>query len=332
MAKCENQRQKLLLLLQYLWQNTDSQHPASSARLAAYLESQGISAERKSIYADLQFFSDFGLDIVHLQGRNGGYYLASRGFELPELSLLVDAVQTAKFLSEKKSLALIQKLGALASRHEARSLQRQVVVSGRVKSMNESVYYNVDRLHQAIRENSQITFRYFAWGADKQKHYRGGQRTASPYLMVLNQENYYLVAHTPEHGVTHFRVDKMSAIALTGEARIVTPQTQALDPSDYDKQVFQMYNGIRQPVKLQVANALAGVIIDRFGTEQIFVPDGPEHFTVTLDICVSPTFLGWLTGFGGQMRILSPAAVARQHQALCEKIAKSYGNSTGQSV
>lgn len=324
MPKCENQKLKLLLLRDYLEQNTDEQHPAAMADLLAYLAENGISAERKSIYADLQALEDYGLDIVRSSGKNAGYYLASRAFELPELSLLVDAVQSSKFLSEKKSMELIKKLGTLASCHEAKSLRRQVTVSGRVKTMNESIYYNVDRIHEAIGHNSQISFRYFEWGVDREKHFRGDVRTASPYALCWDSENYYLVAHTEAHGITHFRVDKMTSISETGVPRTVTEETREIDLADYSKQVFYMFHGDKTTVRLRFHNSLAGVVIDRFGRDIMLIPDGDEHFCLSTEIVVSPMFLGWLSSFGDRVKILSPDRVVDEFKALCRSTLAQY--------
>lgn len=324
MAKCENQKLKLLLLKDYLEQYTDEEHPASMAQLLAYLSENGVSAERKSIYSDIEALSDYGVDVMHTGGKNAGYYLASRTFELPELSLLVDAVQSSKFLSEKKSMELIKKLGTLASVHQAKSLRRQVTVTGRVKTMNESIYYNVDRIHTAIADNSQISFRYFEWGVDREKHFRGDVRTASPYALCWDSENYYLVAHTEAHGVTHFRVDKMASISETGVPRTVTEETKKIDLADYSKQVFYMFNGEKTTVRLRFHNSLAGVVIDRFGRDQMLIPDGDEHFTFATDIVVSPMFLGWLASFGERAKLLSPAGVIDEYKALCHKSLDQY--------
>lgn len=317
MPKCENLKLKLLLLKDYLEQNTDEQHPASMADLLAYLAAHGINAERKSIYADLQTLEDYGMDIIRIGGKNAGYYLASRSFELPEISLLVDAVQSSKFLSERKSVELIKKLGTLASTHQARTLRRQVTVTGRVKTMNESIYYNVDRLHDAINHNSQISFRYFEWGVDGEKHFRGDLRTASPYALCWDSENYYLVAHTEAHGITHFRADKMASITELHVPRTVTEETKAIDLADYAKQVFSMFNGEKVTVHLRFHNSLAGVVIDRFGRDVMMIPDGDEHFCLTTEIVQSPMFFSWLTCFGNRVKILSPASTIEAYKALC---------------
>ena len=237
---------------------------------------------------------------------------------------MVDAVQSSKFLSQRKSLELIGKLEQLSSNYEAVQLRRQVVVSGRIKTMNESIYYNVDRIHDAISRNSQISFRYFDWGVDRQKHYRPGPYVASPCALCWADENYYLIAHSQRHGITHYRVDKMASIALTGEPRAVTEETRSLNLADYSKAVFSMFSGSVQQVRMRFDNTLAGVVIDRFGRDSLLVPDGASHFIFTADIAVSPTFLSWIIGFGAKARILSPESVADQCRALLEETLRQY--------
>ena len=219
MARSERQKLKLLYIKDLLEQQSDETHPLSTQAIVDALARQGIQAERKSVYDDIACLQQYGMDIVCIRGPGGGYFLASRPFELPELKLLVDAVQSSRFLTEKKSMQLIAKLGTLASREQAGSLRRQVVVSGRVKTMNESIYYSVDLLHEAIARNSQISFRYFDWNLDGGRRYRPGKYTASPYALCWQDENYYLIAHSERHGLTHYRVDKMAQISITDKPR-----------------------------------------------------------------------------------------------------------------
>lgn len=235
MARSEGQKLKLLYLKELLENESDEKHPVNTQRIIEYLASHGITSERKAIYNDIECLQDFGMDIIHKAGRNGGYYLASREFELPELKLLVDAVQSSKFLTSKKSMQLIEKLSHMVSIHEAGTLKRQAVVSGRVKTMNESIYYNVDSLHEAIAQNSTITFRYTEWGLDGKRHERPGIYEASPYTLIWDDENYYLVAHTERHGITHYRVDKMAQITITGKKRFISPDYKAIDTASYGK-------------------------------------------------------------------------------------------------
>ena len=277
MARSDDQKRKLLYLRELLEQQSDENHPLSTQYILEYLAERGIQAERKHLQ---RHCLPAGLrhGYLHEARPRRRFFLASRAFELPELKLLVDAVQASRFLTKRKSMELISKLEALASRHDAGSLRRQVTVSGRVKTMNESIYYNVDRIHDAIAHNSQITFRYFDWGVDRERHYRDRTYAASPYALCWDDQNYYLIAHSERHGITHYRVDKMTHIAETGKPRYSDAQTRKLDVSKYGRSVFGMFSGETEPVKMRFHNSLAGVVIDRFGRDVLLIPDGPEHF------------------------------------------------------
>lgn len=324
MSKTEGQKLKLLYLKELLEQQSDEDHPLSAARLIEYLATKNIQAERKAIYNDIQCLQEFGMDILLRPGKNGGYYLASRDFELPELKLLVDAVQSSRFLTSKKSMQLIGKLSRMVSVHEAGSLKRQVVVSGRVKTMNESIYYNVDRLHEAIAHNSQIQFRYLEWGRDGKRHERPGIYEASPYALIWDDENYYLVAHSQRHGITHYRVDKMADIQQSGKRRYISPEAKKLNAASYGKNVFGMFGGETTAVRMRFHNSLVGVVLDRFGSDTLLIPDGPEHVVFTMDIAVSPLFLGWMAGFGDRAKILSPQSVIDRYLELCRPSIEQY--------
>ena len=318
MPKQERQKQKLLVLKEFFERETDEAHPASMPEILAYLAARDIPAERKSVYSDIETLRDFGLDLCLRRGRGGGYYLASRAFELPELKLLVDAVQSSRFLTDRKSMALIGKLSALASRHDAARLQRQVVVSGRVKTMNESIYYNVDRIHDAILNNSQIRFGYFDWDLGGARRARPGPYVASPYALCWDHENYYLIAHSARHGLTHYRVDKMTRIQETGTPRVQTEETAKLDLAAYLKKTFGMFGGQEMTVRLRFPRRLAGVIYDRFGHDAMLIPDREDCFTFTAAVVDSPLFYGWLAGFGGQAELLSPPAARQEFRAMLE--------------
>ena len=324
MAKTENQKLKLLVLKEYLEQNTDPDHPATIRDILAYLESQDIHAERKSIYRDVQLLIENGCDIVTSKGKNAGYFVNAGTFDIAELKLLADAVLASKFLTARKSSDLLKKLGTLTSRWRALELRRDLVVSGRVKSMNESVIYNVDELHEAIRNDSQIRFRYFEWDRSKNRVFRRETRTASPYALCWDDSNYYLIAYTEEHGLTNFRVDKMSNIRLTGEKRVRTEETKELDLSRYGKQVFGMFNGELQRVRMRFENSLAGVVIDRFGKDVMLIPDGDDHFTCTEEIMVSPVFYAWIASFGTRAKLLSPESVVQGFVKNCKNTLELY--------
>ncbi len=307
---------------------TDEDHPISMREILSALETYGVSAERKSIYSDIEALRVFGMDIIKVQtNRNSYYYLGSRQFELPELKLLVDAVQASKFITEKKSGQLIKKLESLASSYEAGKLQRQVVVADRIKTMNESIYYNVDAIHNAISENQQISFLYFQWNVKKEMELkREGERyIMSPWALTWTDENYYLIAFdAKEQMIKHFRVDKMLEIQQTGQQRFGREHFEKFDISAYQKKMFGMFGGKEEKVKIRFHNDLAGVVLDRFGKGITFKPEDEEHFIVHADVAVSRQFFAWIMGLGAGAEILAPWSVREQMRQEISKLAKKY--------
>ena len=328
MARSANQKLKLLYLMRYLLDNTDEEHVVSTGQLIDYLETQGISAERKSIYDDMEALRVFGLDVERTEsGRNSGYYIASRDFELPELKLLVDSIQSSKFITHKKTAQLIKKIETLASIHEAQLLQRQVYVAGRVKTMNESIYYNVDKIHAGISKNRKIRFKYFEYTVSKERQLRknGAFYEMSPYALTWDNENYYMVAYDDQAGIIkHFRVDKMSDISVTDEPRAGQDAYEKLDMAAYSRKVFGMFSGDEQSVQLRFANHLVGAVLDRLGRDVMIIPDGEDHFTVRTNVVVSPQFFAWVCGFGDAVQILAPDDVVAAMKEHVTRIAELY--------
>ena len=324
MAKSPNQKLKLLYLMRLFLERTDEAHPVTVPELIAALGQYGVSAERKSLYDDFEALRHFGLDIV----QNGGkYYVGSRDFELPELKLLVDIVQSSKFITEKKTLSLIKKLEGLASVHDARRLQREVYVRNRVKSMNESVYYNVDEISGAIQQDRAIRFRYFEYTPRKERRFRRDGRfyEASPYALLCDDENYYLLAwDDAAKQMKHYRVDKMASISPKRTARQGKEAFQALDMSAYGKSVFGMFGGAAQQVRIRFADHLAGAVIDRFGKEVVLAVEDETHFIATLPVVVSPQFFGWVVGFGAEAEVLSPPDVRQELYDYLQNTASLY--------
>jgi len=315
MARSGNQKLKLLYLARFLHECTDEEHPASVADIIAHLGGLDIKAERKTVYDDIEALRLFGFDIVQVRGKSSGYYIGARDFELPELKLLVDSVQSSKFITQKKTLSLIKKIESLANRFDAQLLQRQVYVRNRVKSMNESVYYNVDEISAAITQDLQIKFRYFEYDLKKERRFRkeGGFYTVSPFALMWDDENYYLLAWDADAAMLkHYRVDKMTQISHLDAVRCGKEAFSKVDMSAYSKKVFGMFTGAETRVKLRFANHLIGPVIDRFGKDLFISPDGDAHFTVHLDVAVSPQFYGWLFGFGHEVEVLSPEAVREE--------------------
>ena len=313
MARSSYQKLKPLYIMKYLLQNTDEDHPVTVNQLISYLDAQGISAERKSVYSDIEALRYFGLDIVQAgSGRSCGYYVARREFELPELKLLVDSVQSSKFITHKKTATLIKKIETLASIHEAQLLNRQVFVKNRIKTMNESIYYNVDEIHSGISKNKKIRFLYFEYNVQKERQYRrnGEYYVVSPFALTWDDENYYMVAYDSDAAmIKHYRVDKMEKISILEEDRDGLEAYQALDMAVYARKTFGMFTGQEEQVVLRFENHLVGAVLDRLGRDAFIVPDGPDHFTVRADVIVSPQFFAWVFGFGDSARIMGPETV-----------------------
>ena len=327
MGKSADSKLRLLYLMRYLLRQTDEAHPAGIADMLDELGRYGITANRKTVYDDLESLRTFGLDLVTAKSSGTGYYIASRDFELPELKLLVDSVQSSKFITQKKTLSLIRKIEGLASVYEGQFLQRQVYVHNRVKTMNESVYYNVDEISNAIARDRGIRFRYFDYAPDGSRAYRheGGWYRVSPFALMWDNENYYLLGWDEESGeLRHYRVDKMERIAAREEVRRGKEAFAAVDMAAYSQQVFGMFGGEAQPVRMRFTQRLAGAVIDRFGREPILTPDGEEHFLLTAPVAVSPQFYAWLLGFGDEAEVLGPSAVRQGLKDYLDGIQKLY--------
>ena len=320
MPKDSMHKLKLLYLADLFRSESDEDHPLTIADMTRALAAHGISAERKSLYSDIELLKQYGMDIVTVKvERANGYALVSRELEMPECKLLVDAVQSSKFITRKKSSELIAKIESLVSRYQANKLDRQVYVANRVKTMNESIYYTVDDIHTAILENRKIRFRYFDRNMRKEKVLRhdGAYYTVSPWALTWDDENYYLIAYDSAVGdIRHYRVDKMLRITATGQPRDGRDKFRDFDMAVYSSRTFGMFGGQLECVVLDCADELAGVIIDRFG-QDVTIVRREGHFETTVNVMVSPMFLSWVVSFGGRMKILSPGTVKNAMAELC---------------
>ena len=320
------QKMKISFLSEYLLRNSDEEHPVTATEILDHLASQGIEVSRKVLYSDLEALGDIGLDLQTVRmGSTTGYFIGERDFQLPEMKLLVDAVQSSKFITAKKSMELIGKLEKLVSVHQAKQLRCQVWVRGRMKTMNESIYYNVDKISTAIEEDKEITFRYFTWDANKQRVYRRGGMiyTVSPWALLLDNENYYLLAWE-DGAMKHFRVDKMTDIRVGIYPRKGADDFDDLNMAVYTDAHFGMFSGESTKVKLCFDNSLAGVAIDFFGSDAIMARYDDEHFTINVDVAVNIQFFGWLAGLGSKVRILEPQSAVEAMKAHLASIAEVY--------
>ncbi len=323
--KRSHQKLKMMYLAKILLENTDEEHTITVPEMIAELDKLGISAERKSIYDDLEYLRLFGLDICSRKSRTTDYFIASREFELPELKLLVDSVQSSKFITRKKSLELISKIEKLTSRENAKKLHRQVFVTNRVKTLNEQIYYNVDKIHDAIASDKQITFRYFDLNTEKEKIYRrnGDRYTESPVSLTWDDENYYMITYKKKYDkYTHYRVDKMEGIELTEDKRVMSEAP--FDISSYAKTMFQMFGGEETDVSIRFDNDLVGVVYDRFGIDVPVMRVDEDHFICRAKVAVSPHFLSWIISFGDKVKIMSPQSVIDDLYELAAKAKSNY--------
>ena len=326
--KGERQKQKMLYLVKIFSEETDDSHYLTMQEIIRKLAERGINIDRKTLYVDFDELRDFGLDIqMEKIGRSYYYHLGKRDFELPELKMLVDAVQSAKAITDKKSNELIKKLESLVSKYEAGQLNRQVIISGRIKSMNESIYYNVDSLHEAIGKDRQIRFKYVQWDIKKTMKLRkeGAWYLVSPWGLMWDDENYYLIAYdSSDQKIKHYRVDKMQRITLTEDKREGKKQFEQFSIPRYAKSIFGMFGGEETRVTLEAENSKVGILIDRFGKDILIQPVDGEHFRTTVNVVVSNQFLGWIMALGNEVTIISPDEVVEQMKAEIRRLSEQY--------
>ncbi len=318
---------RTLYIMKMLLEKTDEKYTMSAADIDKALGDYGMSADRKTVYNDIETLREFGMDVLQTKGSNSGYYIGSRKFELPELKLLVDAVQASKFISRKKSEELIRKLESLASEHDARQLQRNVFIYNRPKTGNETIYYNVDKIHTAILENRQIQCQYAEWTVKKEliPKKNGAVYTVSPWSLTWDDANYYLIAYDEASDcMKHYRVDKMQRTRVIRQERVGKERFQDFDLVEFSKKTFSMYGGHDEEVTLQCGNELIGVILDRFGTDVMIVPADEGQFRVRVLVAVSPQFFGWVTGIGVRLRIAGPERVQKEYKEYLEGIMEGY--------
>ena len=328
MAAGENQKLKFLYLEKIFREETDHQKGLTIKEIILKLREYGVNADRKTLYADFEDLRNFGMDILKEQnGRRVEYSCPASDFELPELKLLVDSVQSAKFLTKKKSRTLIKKLENLAGKDGAKHLHRQVLIIGRVKTENERIYYSVDMLHEAINSGKQVRFHYYRWNTRKKLEPRNGGSwvRVSPWHMMWDDENYYLVAFDAQTGIIkHYRVDKMMDIEILDEKREGKEKFAEFDAARYGKSLFGMFGGEIIRVTLEGRNALVGVVIDRFGKDITIIPKDEDHFMAVVEVAASPHFFGWVFSIGEGLRITAPEVVVNQVRGEVERLCTQY--------
>ena len=309
-------------------EKTDDEHSLTMPQIMAELEKYEITAERKSIYQDFQDMEKLGIEIIKEQiGRETYYHVGSREFELAEVKLLIDVIQSSKFITQTKSRELITKIKKFVSEYQARQLQRQVFINDRVKNMNESVYYNVDDIYTAINDNRKIRFKYYKWSIEKKliARHNGDWFVVSPWALTWNDENYYLVAFDDlDNKIKHYRVDKMMRISVEEEMREGKEIFKNFDMAAYSKATFGMYSGKKTRVHIQFPNNMCGVFIDRFGKEVSFRKVDEDNSSVAVDVAISPQFFGWIFSLGREVKVVGPDEVVDQMRMAADEFARNY--------
>lgn len=330
MAKSSGQKLKLLYLRDILMKKTDETHGMTAAEIIDALKEYGISSERKSLYDDLAALENYGIDICRVKTNTTRYSIASRDFELAELKLLVDAIQSSRFITRKKSMELIEKLEGLVSVYQGRELKRDVYITNRVKGLNEKIYYVVDSLQTAISLNRRVSFLYMQWEIGQNKKLiktarKDGRRyVVSPIWLCWNDENYYLIGYDGKADkIKHYRVDKIESVEILDEQREQNSKTSGFDGAEYTKKIFSMYGGEEFDVTMLVDNELVGVIADRFGDDIFLVRENENQFKFTARISISSQFYAWVFGLGGGVKILSPKKVADDFKKQLEAVSNS---------
>ncbi|MDL2217600.1 WYL domain-containing protein [Christensenellaceae bacterium OttesenSCG-928-M15] len=325
MPSSPNQKMKLLYLMKIFLERTDEHHMLTILDLISALAEYDVKAERKSLYSDMELLRKFGLNIEMRKTKSVGYYIDSRQFELPELKLLVDAVQSSRFITTKKSNELIKKLSSMASVHQARELKRQVVMAERPKPMNESIYYNIDAIHEAINGRHKINFKYFDYDANKNRVYRknGDEYCQTPVVLCWNDDKYYLICYSSKYdGFTHYRVDRMSHVTVCDDAADKYDKKR-FNVAEHTKSVFGMYSGNLVTAKLRFDNSLVNAVLDKFGTD-LPLRKSSDCFEITVDVADSPVFLSWVFQFGDKVEILAPDSLRQSMCTQADSLANHY--------
>jgi len=323
MAKSYGQKAKILYILRYLQEYTDDNKSITTKQILEKLAEEGITCDRKTIYSDMECLKDIGYEIEQEPTRNGGgWKLLSREFELPELKLLVDAVQSSKFITTKKSRELIKKIETLTSNGEATKLNRQVFVASRNKAENEAIFYNVDNIQTAIQENKQISFTYLEWNTKKELVIKGNEkRIENPWALIWKDENYYMLGYDPVKGsAKHYRVDKMRNVDVLKTSREGGDWFSKLDLAGYADTTFSMMGGETENVIFDLPEYLIGVAIDRFGKDITIQKIENNRIRIRVKVQVSDQLYGWLTGLGGEVVIHSPEAVRNGYIKLLKQL------------
>lgn len=311
-------KNRILYILDYIWKNSDSEHYVTINEIIEHLSKNGISANRKTVAADITELTEYGFKIELEHSTQNRYR-----FELPEVKMLVDAIQASRFISKKTSKRIVEKLASLTSVYQSEELVRNLYIDNRVKNEQDGIQYAVDTVYRAINQKCKISFRYYYYTPEKKRELKhdGKIYTLSPYDMYWNDDSYYVIGYYENRGILKFRVDRMCDPVITDE--MITPKPQGYSIAKFSKSVFSMYDGTPYTVELECNNNLMNTIVDRFGTSVKTRIADDKHFIATVNISASPTFYGWLFTFAGRIKVLTPVEVVSKYKDLAESVIKS---------
>ncbi len=314
---------KLLFIKEYLEKYSDENHPIGVEEILSMLGGHGIECERKSVYSDIKALKEYGVDITSVRSPKSGYCVCSRDFQLPELRLLIDAVQAANFITAKKSKELITKIATLCSESQGKALERQVYITSRAKRTNEEIYYHIDSVSRAIQmcRKIRVVYRKMRLGKNDGIEYEDREHIISPYAMIWNNDHYYLVGNNRKYdNLMHMRIDRMIKVEILEEGirpfREVSPYKNFFDSADYSKKTFNMFSGEAESVSMSCHSSLLDEMIDRFGDECIIRSESSERFVFSTTCVVSDGFVSWVMQFGSKVEVLRPTSLKER---ICEK-------------
>ena len=318
MSETTTKKMRILKLLEILQQNTDMEHPIGTNELCSKLAELGIHTDRRTIAKDITVLNEQGYEVMQTKlSKQNAYYIEDRSFSLPELKILIDAVQAASFITEKKSADLISKIAALGGSHQAEILTGNIVHFNTRKHNNEQIYYNVNVLENAIRDKKRASFLYFDLDESLNKVYRKNKAiyTVEPIALVFNNDNYYLMTYDPtaDNKIRNYRVDRMDSVQQLDDSICKEAADKIQSVSKYTEQVFRMYGGRTELVTLQFEKKLIGSIYDKFG-EKTRISKCSDEYVVAVEVQISPTFWSWLITFKGQMKLTSPESVISEYK------------------
>ena len=320
-------RIKLLKIWEILCQETDEEHPIESTVLIERLADIGIPCERKTIYRDIEALKEYGYEVECERGKKNQYYVLDRSFDLPELHILLDAVQAASFITPKKTKEIVNKIADLAGSRKGEVLKRNIVSFNTTKSQNEQIYYVVDEIVRAISKRKKIEFKYFDYDANHNKVYRkdGGRYVMNPYSTVFSDDNYYLLCYNDKYkNIIHYRVDRMDSVKMLNDDIVPLDEGSQFNVTQHKKELFGMFTGQEEDVRFEIEKSLLDVVFDRFGSDIKVMPCGDDKYTFTAQVQVSPIFIGWCCAFGKKVKIVSPDNVVERLKNHLKEMGEQY--------